>query len=492
MLAGVKLSDRIAAGVKAFGAPAAASTALVPFEAKASPAQAVAVALKVGVAQWSPYEYRRLVAQYAKNPIVHRCVTLIAEAVAGIEPTVTEGGREDTTHAKACAERLKRPNPEMDRAMLVQRLAAFDALHGNSFVEMVRVGGTPVEFHAPRPEFFQIIPGADGWPAVYRYEANGARRDYAADIQFGRSEILHIRRFNPSDDIWGLGGLWPASRDLEIYERAQDIAKALFDNGATPSGALVYKPVTAPGAAPPVLSDEQYAKLKRQMEDRMTGAKNAGRAILLEGGMEWQQFGMTMVDLGAEEIRNEAARGIARAFGVPPMKLGIPGDNTYANYAEANRAFYRDTVLPAAQRIYGAMGRWWAAWFSRPLAFEIDADDIYALAEEVAEKWARLEASTAVTLNEKRDAMGYEKLPPELGDQVYADGFRQPLGATIRTAEAGATQAEIGVESADVALQYQIENPAYDPAKDADGDGTSSDGSAKDSTTHPAKKKPKE
>jgi hypothetical protein len=35
---------------------------------------------------------------------------------------------------------------------------------------------------------------------------------------------------------------------------------------------------------------------------------------------------------------HSTAREIALAFGVPPMFLGIPGDNTYSNYAEANRA----------------------------------------------------------------------------------------------------------------------------------------------------------
>jgi len=490
MIAGVKITDRITAAGKALLAPAPAAPLVL--EQKASYAQQVAVALKVGQAQWSPYEYRRLVVQFARNPIVHRCVTLIAEAVAHIEPVVTEGGREDTALTRGVTEKLNRPNPDMDRTALVSRLAGFDCLHGNAFVEMIRVGATPVELHAPRPEFFQIIPGVDGWPAVYRYEANGARRDYRADVQNGKSEILHIRRFNPSDDIWGLGCLWPASRDLEIYERAQDMAKALFDNGATPSGALVYAPQVAPGGAAPTLTDEQYARLKDQLEKRVMGAKNTGRPMLLDGGLDWKPFGMTMVDLGAEEIRNEAARGIARAFGVPPMLLGIPGDNTYSNYQEANRAFYRATVIPAAQRIYGAIGRWWAAWFARALEFKVDADDIYALAEEVDAKWTRLGGSGELTLNEKREAMGYEALSPELGDQVYADSFRQPLGATIRTAEAGAVSAEIGAQSADVALQYQIQNPAYDPAKDADGDGTSSDGTGKDSTKNPAKKTPKE
>ena len=60
------------------------------------------------------------------------------------------------------------------------------------------------------------------------------------------------------------------------------------------------------------------------------------------------------------EAKNGAAREIALAFGVPPMLLGIPGDYTYANYAEANRAFYRQTVLPLLGRTAAAFGDWLA------------------------------------------------------------------------------------------------------------------------------------
>ncbi len=56
----------------------------------------------------------------------------------------------------------------------------------------------------------------------------------------------------------------------------------------------------------------------------------------------------------------------ALAFGVPPMLLGIPGDNTYANYAEANRAFWCGTVLPLTARIAGALGSWLALAFGDP------------------------------------------------------------------------------------------------------------------------------
>ncbi|CCJ06931.1 Phage head portal protein, HK97 family [Methylocystis sp. SC2] len=42
---------------------------------------------------------------------------------------------------------------------------------------------------------------------------------------------------------------------------------------------------------------------------------------------------------------------------MPPLLLGLPGDNTFSNYAEANRAFRRQTVLPLVARVQKSF-RW--------------------------------------------------------------------------------------------------------------------------------------
>ena len=70
-------------------------------------------------------------------------------------------------------------------------------------------------------------------------------------------------------------------------------------------------------------------------------------------------------DMDFMEAKHAAAREIALAFGVPPMLLAIPGDNTYSNYQEANRVFWRQTVLPLAARIAGALTQWLAPAFGR-------------------------------------------------------------------------------------------------------------------------------
>jgi len=103
----------------------------------------------------------------------------------------------------------------------------------------------------------------------------------------------------------------------------------------------------------------------------------------------------------------ESAREIALAFGVPPMLLAIPGDNTYANYQEANRAFWRQSVLPLAARIACALTNWLAPAFGDGLVFAADTDRVEALASDRAALWERVSNATFLTVNEKRLATGY-------------------------------------------------------------------------------------
>jgi len=181
---------------------------------------------------------------------------------------------------------------------------------------------------------------------------------------------------------------------------------------------------------------------------------------------------------------SDAGRRIALGLGVPPMLLGIPGDNTYSNYQEANRAFYRDTAIPIAKRLYGQIGRWLAAVTNTPdLQVTIDVDQIPALADEVSSKWQRVvgQNSAPLTLNEQRAALGYERLAPEIGERIYMNNFNVPIDTLVRTSEEGVTEAELRNVSTELTVQYQMQNPAFDPAKDADGDMQSGDGTAADS-----------
>ncbi|MEM8553181.1 MAG: phage portal protein, partial [Pseudomonadota bacterium] len=166
------------------------------------------------------------------------------------------------------------------------------------------------------------------------------------------------------------------------------------------------------------------------LEDGYQGARNAGRPLLLEGGLDWKTMAMSPRDMDFIEAKNQAAREIALAFGVPPMLLGIPGDNTYANYREANRAFWRQTVLPLVNRTGQALSNWLgAAWPDTDLRLSYDADQIEALSAERDALWARVQAADFLTAEEKREAVGYgadplsdDPLPDQAEDGAAVEG----------------------------------------------------------------------
>jgi HK97 family phage portal protein len=133
--------------------------------------------------------------------------------------------------------------------------------------------------------------------------------------------------------------------------------------------------------------------------------------MLLEGGLDWKPMGFSPSDMEFQKTKEAAAREIAMAFGVPPMMLGIPGDATYANYQEANRAFYRLTVVPLATRITAALSHWLSGFSGEPVELRPDLDQLPALAAERDQQWRRVGEAGFLTDAEKRVLLGLPKLP---------------------------------------------------------------------------------
>jgi hypothetical protein len=172
------------------------------------------------------------------------------------------------------------------------------------------------------------------------------------------------------------------------------------DNSARPSGALV----ASGGGA---LSPDQFERLKQELADNFQGARNAGRPLLLEGGLDWRAMSLSPRDLDFIESKHAAAREIALALGVPPMLLAIPGDNTYSNYQEASRGFWRQTVLPLVARTARALAGWLGPAWDERLSLRPDLDAVPALAPEREALWARVDKASFLTRAEKRQAVGY-------------------------------------------------------------------------------------
>jgi HK97 family phage portal protein len=237
------------------------------------------------------------------------------------------------------------------------------------------------------------------------YDYTVGARTHRFRVGEGPSPVCHIRSFHPQDDHYGLSPLQAAAQALDVHNSASTWSKALLDNAARPSGAIVYKGADGQGA----LSAEQYDRLLFEMETQHQGARNAGRPMLLEGGLDWKPMGFSPSDMEFHKTKEAAAREIAVAFGVPPMLLGLPGEATYANYQEAHRAFYRLTVLPLAARVTAAVAHWLGEFTGEAVEIRPDLDQVPALAAEREMLWKRIGEAAFLTDAEKRRLLG---LPP--------------------------------------------------------------------------------
>ncbi|MFD2739882.1 phage portal protein [Sulfitobacter aestuarii] len=388
------------------GAEARQGAASAP-ERKASATGKVVAYHSAGRVAWSPRDAVSLTRSgFCGNPVGYRSVKLIAEAAAALPLVVQDGARRYETHP--LAELLSRPNGGQGRAELLEALYAQLLLSGNGYVEAVGGGaGLPLELHVLRSDRVSVVPGSDGWPVGYEYAVGGAKHRFDAGDAAG--PICHIRNFHPQDDHYGFSPLQAAAMAMDVHNSASRWSKALLDNAARPSGAIVYRGAEGQGR----LSDEQYDRLLSEMESHHQGARNAGRPMLLEGGLDWKPMGFSPSDMAFQKTKEAAAREIALAFGVPPMLIGVQGDATYANYQEAHRAFYRLTVLPLASRVTAALASWLSAHAGAGVEVKPDLDQVPALSAERDAQWARVSRAEFLSEAEKRSLLG---LPSEAAD----------------------------------------------------------------------------
>lgn len=347
-----------------------------------------------------PYEYRGAVRRaYMENPVAQRAVRMVAEGVA-------------SAPLKTSDDRLRRLIAATSAGQsLLETLAAQVLLHGNGYAQIIKDGaGDPCELFALRPERMTVEAGADGWPAAYKYRVGDRLVTLPVEDEALFPNIVHIRTFHPSDDHYGAGCLSAADQSIAIHNAASQWNRQLLENAARPSGALVYD--AGEGAT---LTPDQFERLKAELAAAFQGANNAGRPMLLEGGLKWEKMSLTPSDMDFATLKSSAARDIALAFGVPPMLLGLPGDNTYSNYREANRALWRLTLLPLAAKILDALREGLAPWYP-DVELKVDLDRVPALAEDREKLWSQLSEAGFLTDDEKREMLGFPPRGNTVGD----------------------------------------------------------------------------
>jgi HK97 family phage portal protein len=194
--------------------------------------------------------------------------------------------------------------------------------------------GVPNEIWPLRPDRISIVPDATRYIRGYVYEIDGQR------IPLEPVEVVHFRRWNPTNDYYGLSAL-EAGRIAVQSDRAMAEwnRNAFGQDQGVPAGIVSIKDQ---------VSNEDFERIKREWRQSYGGTQRR-TAFLRGGGIEWQNIGLSHSDLdflqGREAQRNE----ILNLFGIP---VGLVSENaTEANAKVAERLFIERTLWPKLVRL---------------------------------------------------------------------------------------------------------------------------------------------
>lgn len=409
---------------------------------KVSQARIVAQLQQVGQAQSTPVDYESLSRKgYSKNSAVYTAINKIATAGKSINwKLYTSKGNAKPTQVldSPLITLFERPNPMQGQASFIEAVLGYMLISGNSYIEKNKPfeGKPPTELWPCRPDRTRIIAGKNGYPAAYEFLGAGRNRLYPVDTVKLTSDMLHWKTFNPLNDWYGLSPLQAAILSLDVNNSVKQYGFNLLKNGATPSGVLqMLKSEANPRGE---LTDKQFARLKAEFEENYQGSRNAGKPMLLEGGLAWQSISLSPREMDFLKTTEISAVEIFQVFGVPAELVGL-GQKTFNNYREAKLSFYEETVLPALDSLRDdVLNKDVCPEFGEGLWLDYDKDDIEALSLRREQKYTSISGLNFLTQNEKREMTGKEKVD---GWDVFVIGNQ--MGALPEDFTGGAADEEV-------------------------------------------------
>lgn len=253
----------------------------------------------------------------------------------------------------------------------------------------------------------------------YRVSRTGG----GADVLL-QDDVLHVR--GPSrDGVMGQSPIQIARGSLALALQQNETAGALFANSLRPSGLLSY---------PGQVGTDQRDRIRISIEDRLAGARNAGRLLILDGGVKFEPLSLTSEDAEFLDARKMSNEDVARIFGMPPTTVGITDKATYSNTEQEARALVQNALGPLAARVEAAMQRCLLTDAGRrSLYVEHDLSGI--LRGDVQARFEAYRIGREIGVYSPNDIRRRENEPPIAnGDAYHQPANWVPLGTTAPAA----------------------------------------------------------
>lgn len=346
---------------------------------------------------------------YVENELVASCIWEISTSASEAKMVVRSKKKDGTTEeakgsqADALRQLLENPNPEMSTFNFLEQLFTYQQITGNWFTRKIRakLGRGVVHLWPLDPRYTRVLPGSNGWVQSYKYEG--------VDETIPAEDVVHDPlRPHPLNPFWGIGPVAVLRRKIDLDNQCSEFLRVFFYNNATPSGLLKLKGrVEGP--------DRQ--RLKELWTKEHTGPSGWHSVSVLDADADYKEIGSSPDKLRLQHIWDHSESRICMAFGVPPILVGCTiglNRSTFANYAEARKSFWQETLLPLYTRCAQRLTKGIAKEFGEDLVIEFDFSNVKALQEQRESTYVAIAGWNAgiLTLNQTLKMFDL----PELGE----------------------------------------------------------------------------
>lgn len=280
---------------------------------------------------------------YKDNVVVYKCISTIARSISSINfYLINEMGERNTTFDNV----LQYPNPSANQCQesFLDELVTIYLIYGHVYCYKTNDNNL-MTMKVVKPHEVEVIK-EQGVVIKYLYTTDSGIITINRNIYTGECDMLHINSSytdqteNPKEVI---------IKSAELYNNINKQMMILLNRSCRPSGILRIDPGVD-------IANIDCTNHIKEIRNWISG-NTKGESLVTTAKFEWQELGLRPAESNFLENKESAAKEIAQAFGVPYILLS-QSEATYANYKEARKHFWEDTILPLAKRLCSELTVW--------------------------------------------------------------------------------------------------------------------------------------
>lgn len=321
---------------------------------------------------------------YTKSDLVYICISTTAKAIAQVPLRVMHlrNGKYEYDEDNPWQKLLNRPNYLVDRYKLIEAMVSFILLYGNAYIIPYPpdYSNSPLQLWCVGQK--NVDPRKDkntgallGWTYSTNGTSRGSQQNIKVDLDI--SDVSHMFLFNPYDPIIGLSPLEAGKLQVVSDYKTAKYNQMFFENGAEPGGVFWTE-----GEIP----DKQYDRIKAKLDSEHKGYKKAKKYLILEGGLQYSQTGLTHKDMEFVDLSKFSMSRILQIFGMKKVIISETEDSNYATAQQQRRSWWEDTNLPIMTLIETALNFTFFYQYEEEYKFMFDLSNVAALQESFGDK----------------------------------------------------------------------------------------------------------